>query len=278
MKDTAATEIYDSLTAPLLSLPQVALLLLILLATAIGAGHWAGLKLRQRRARRGELADLSGGETTLGAVLALLGLILAFSFGNSLATYQARKAAILEESNALGTAFVRADYLLRPSSQELQRALYGYALTRIPSGPGLGNRAESIAFLERTLEAQARLWPMTIEATRGEIPAPIQAFVAGAVNAVLDSHLKRVQSMSTPVSEINQIMTLMVALIALCWISFRDGLAGSHVMPRTIVFPTMLWVVMMAIVDTQRADDGFIRDDYGVLRTVIREMEIALQV
>ena len=47
-------------------------------------------------------------------------------------------------------------------------------------------------------------------------------------------------------------------------------------MPRTLIFPAMLWVVMMSIADTQRGLDGFILDDYGVLLTAIREMEIAL--
>src|SRR4051794_14041477 len=44
-----------------------------------------------------------------GALLALLGLLLAFSFGIVEARFAERKALVLEDANAIGTTYLRAE-------------------------------------------------------------------------------------------------------------------------------------------------------------------------
>ncbi len=276
MQETAAVEFYQGLTLPILSFFQLAIFLAVLLPAAVLGGYAIARWQKSRWERSGRPVEVTGGETSLGAILALLGLILAFSFGNSLSSYQNRKQALLVEANALGTAFLRAEYLSGENARLLQRALLEYAKTRVIPEERLEGEAEVVSFLDTTLEAQAVLWPMTLEATRGEVPAAIQTFVAGAVNEVLDAHLIRMQTLATPVSEISQMMTLVIALIALSWLGYREGIRGHPMTQRTFVFSAMLWVVMLSIVDTQRGQSGFIRDEDNVLVTTIREMQLGV--
>lgn len=284
MDSSTPAAVYGGITLPLLSLPQISLVLLVLLPLGVLAGYGIGRWRRSILARRGHSIDVSIGDTTLGAILALLGLILAFTFGNALSTFQAQKQALLAEASALGTAFQRADYLPDPGRTTLQQDLLLYAQTRVIPEGGVGHTHAALAtFLDTSLAAQARLWPDTLAATQvtgpdgAELVAPpVQTFVAGAVNAVLDAHLARMLTFSAPVSDVSLSMTLVVALLALFLVSYREGLNGHALTWRTFVFALMLWVVMVTILDTQRAQQGFVQEDDAILVATIHDMQQAL--
>lgn len=217
------------------------------------------------------------GETTLSAILALLGLLLAFSFGNVLSFSQDRKTAVTNEAAALGTAFLRADYLAEPGRTQLKELLYEYSKTRVLPGNGVIDTFEKAQeYLHQTLQVQAKIWPLTLEATRAPTPPPIQAFVAGSVNEALDAHLLRMQALSNPVSEATQFMVLAAALTGLFLLGNRAGLLGRQLTWRTFVFSGFLFVVMMTITDTQRSGEGLVRLDDSTMRATILDMEIAL--
>jgi len=260
-----------------MSLGNAALLLFLILPSAAVLGYLSG-----KRRRAGLLAgnkDVDGfdGETTLGTVLALLGLLLAFSFGNALSLSQARKAAVVNETAALGTAFLRADYLSEPGRTMLKQALLDYSRTRIVPADGSINSLQSAqAFLAVTLEAQAKLWPLTLEVTADPTPPPIQTFVAGAMNDAIDAHLSRVETLSNPVSEITLAMVLIAALVALFLLGNRAGMLGRALTWRTFVLSGFLLMVMITIMDTQRGSEGFIRVDDTALKATIFDMEQAM--
>jgi hypothetical protein len=53
-------------------------------------------------------------------MLALLGLLLAFTYSFSLSRADMRKQAVINEANAIGTAFLRADLGAEPGRGELR--------------------------------------------------------------------------------------------------------------------------------------------------------------
>lgn len=272
-----AASLYNQISLPLMSLGDVALVLFLILPSAAVLGHFSG-KLR-RAALVAASKDINNvvDETALGTILALLGLLLAFSFGNALSLSQARKAAIVNEAAALGTAFLRADYLAEPGRTELKRALLAYSRTRIVPDDGSINSLQSAqAFLALTLEAQAKLWPLTLEVTADPTPPPIQTFVAGAMNDAIDAHLSRVETLSNPVSDITLAMMLAAALFALFLLGNRAGMSGSALTWRTFMLSGFLFMVMITILDTQRGSEGFVRVDDTTLKATIFDMEQAM--
>lgn len=82
---------------------------------------------------------------------------------------------------------------------------------------------EMQAFLETTLSAQAKLWPLTLEKTQDPTPPPIQAFVAGAINQVLDAHLYRLATLSVPVAAFTQAMVLAATVTAVFLLGNRSA-------------------------------------------------------
>ena len=132
-------------------------------------------------------------------------------------------------------------------------------------------------FLSRTLEIQARLWPLTMQAIADPVAPPVKVFVAGAVNDVLDAHLRRMRTVGLPVSRLSQMTVLVAGLTALFLLGFRTGLVGRRLSWRAFVFAGFLVFVMVAILDMQRSREGTVRLDEGPLLATIREMEQAMR-
>lgn len=274
--DVAA--VYDQIALSPLSLSGLALLLLVALPACSVAGYFNGRSRREKLLEAKQPLDKVVVETTLGSVLALLGLLLAFSFGNALSLAQERKAAAVDEAAALGTAFLRTDFLPEPGRTELRAALVDYAKTRIVPGDGsLRTLADTQGFVRTSLEAQSRLWPLTMEATVDPLPAPLKTFVAGAVNDVIDAHLYRAKTLSNPVSDVTQLMILGLAMTSLFLQGDRTGHLGRDLTWHTFVFSGFLFIVMMSISDTMRPVEGLVQTDVTTLKATILEMELALQ-
>jgi hypothetical protein len=269
--------LYQELTLSRLHLGQIALILAVALPLAVAAGYLAGSAARRRLKGETGAIDRVLSQTTTSAFLALLGLLLAFAFGNSLSVFQSIKGAITDEAAALGTAFLRADYLAEPGRSELQAAILDYARTRVvPRDAPIDTAAKAQAFLERSLQAQSRLWPLTLAATGDPTPPPIQAFVAGAVNALLDAHLYRMATLSVPISAFTQAMVLAAATTAVFLVGNRTGMLGHALTWRAFAFASFLGVLMYTIVDIRRSSEGVIRVDDSALRATIFDMEAEL--
>lgn len=277
MDPATLTEAYSDISLPFLGIVQTALVLAATLPLAAVLGFAMGKRQRRQSLSKSEEIDTLVGETTLGAILALLGLLLAFSFGNTLSISDADKRLMIDEAAALGTAFGRADYLPEPGRTQLQLALYEYAETRLFEDFLAQQDIENVKeMLLDSLVAQAKLWPLTLELTADPLPPALKTFVAGSVNDVLDAHLHRTQTLSTPVSDLSQAMVLATALTALFLLGNRAGALGRALTWRTFVFSGFLLVVMMTITDIQRGEEGLVRMDDTALRATILEMKLAL--
>jgi hypothetical protein len=278
MEPGSVAAVYDHVTLPALGLGAVALILAGLLPSFAILGFWSGRSNRRKRIAAGREVDLRAGEASLGAIVGLLGLLLAFSFGGALSLLEARKTDVIIEANALGTAFLRTDFLPEPEASELRNALHAYARTRIvPSGDVLSSSQDVRDFIERSLEAQARLWPLTVAATDEPLPPALATFVAASVNDVLDAHALRMRSLSAPVAELSQMIVLVAALAALFLLGNRSGIAGRPLTWRTFVFSALLFAVMLTVLDVQRATQGLIRVDQSALQATLLDMESRLR-
>ncbi len=269
---------YTELTLPMFRVHTMALLLLICLPLAAVVGFVSGRARRKQQLANGEAIDPLIGEATFGGIMALLGLLLAFTFGHALTLAHQQEQTLIGEASAIGTAFLRADYLPEAGRNELQEALLDYAKTRVvPADGQLNNAAKVYAFLETSLQSQSRLWPITLAATADPVSDPTKYFVAGAVNEVLDAHLERMQILSVPVSDAAKGMMLVCAVVTLALLGNRAGLAGRPLTWRTFVFSGFLFIVMTMVIDLQRGDDGLMRLDDGPLQATISEMEASLK-
>jgi hypothetical protein len=70
-----------------------------------------------------------------GAVFGLMGLLLAFTFSGAASRFEVRRQLIVQETNAIGTAYLRLD-LLPPGDQPKMREDKNCSLNTLQSAPG----------------------------------------------------------------------------------------------------------------------------------------------
>ena len=86
------------------------LLTVIILLLAVEGGYQLSKRMQHRRPDR---AEASVG-TLNGATLALLAFLLAFVTNNAVNTFSDRRQAVVTEANAIGTTYLRLNFLPEP--------------------------------------------------------------------------------------------------------------------------------------------------------------------
>lgn len=81
----------------------------VVLLIAMVIFHWIGFATRTAEIKKHETQSNEGIGSITGSLLGLVALLLAFTFGMSSTRYDNRRAVIIEEANAIGTAVLRAD-------------------------------------------------------------------------------------------------------------------------------------------------------------------------
>jgi hypothetical protein len=140
----------------------------------------AGYRLGRRRGVRKEHPNLA---TVQGAVLGLLGLLLAFAFSGATSRFIERQDVLVREANALGTAALRAELLPDEQAAALRRALRDYAEARVRLFEQAG-AGDDPALLEELHEHQRRIWSAAAQGVR--IHAWTAELVLPPVNEVID--------------------------------------------------------------------------------------------
>jgi hypothetical protein len=215
---------------------------------SVAAGVFAALLLAMEagfRAGRRAAADADGraGEQVgaiQGAILGLLGLLLGFSFAAAGARFLERQDLIVQEANAIGTAYLRADLLDEPHRSELRASLKRYTEHRLEVSGRLraGFQPSDLAEVQRL---HARIW----NAASGGVVARPAAIVGvlPPVNDVIDLHSTRVAAGSKHLPPLVMGLLIACSLLAIGAIGYGCGLAGRRRAPLS-VFGLALWTTI----------------------------------
>jgi hypothetical protein len=130
--------------------------------------------------------------------------------------------------------------------------------------------------IARSLEAQAKLWPATKLALQGDVPAPIEASLVQAVNAVLDAHTTRLAVGFDRMPAIVLILLVLIAAVSLAEAAHNAGLRGRMIRWRMSAFAFVLVILIFIIVDFDQSLRGFIQVSNQSLISLVQDMEAAI--
>src|SRR5215471_21568173 len=116
---------------------------------------------------------------------ALVAFLVGFAFSGAASRFINRQDIIVQEANALGTAYLRADTIAEPQRDELKAALREYTADRVTLLSREG-RDQIEPLLAKVSGLHERMWKAAIEATQGN--APLMSVVLPSLNDVIDLH------------------------------------------------------------------------------------------
>src|SRR5580698_2277079 len=107
-----------------------------------------------------------------GAVFGLLGLLLAFAFSGADSRFEARRQLIVQETNAIGTAWLRVDLLPVAAQSQLRQDYRQYVDDRIGFYRDLtDDPIKAKADFANSNALQTKIWSESIVAARQD-PSP----------------------------------------------------------------------------------------------------------
>jgi hypothetical protein len=218
-------------------------------------------------------------DVTMNSMLALLGLMLAFTYSFSMSRADLRKNAIITEVNAISTAFVRADLLSDPGRTDVRRVLYDYAKSRHVTPGSIRTLKQMQEVVDQSRELQSQLWPSVKSALRRETvaTAPEKALLVAAVNEVLDSHTSRMAVILDRLPTAVLGLLVFIAGAALGVAAYNSSLSGHPSRWRMSAFALILASLMYIIFDYDTMMRGLIQVDHQSLELLIQDLEAALR-
>ena len=106
----------------------------------------------------------TGASAMEGAIFALLGLLLAFTFFGAASRFDDRRELIVEEANAIGTAYLRLDLLPASAQPELRNAFRRYVDHRVAAYRALPDMTAAQIELVRATDLQQQIWTKAVAA------------------------------------------------------------------------------------------------------------------
>ena len=239
---------------------------------ALEAGYFVGVWQHDKW----QDAEDGGGNLVLTSVLALLALLLAFTFADGVSHYKTRKQAVIGEANAIGTAFLRADLVADPGRTELKTALLDYARTRAVDISKISSMEEVQETVEKSFELMAKLWPTTLSILNQKPPGPVEATLVTAINEVIDWHTIRNMAVFDRLPTIVILLLFFITSAAMAVAGFNAGLSGKMSRWRMTIFAMVLVGVVSVVRDFDNPLFGFIVVSNDSIHSVVTEMEAGL--
>jgi hypothetical protein len=232
-----------------------------------------GRRIGLRRLDQHGQTAMTGLATIEGAVFAVLGLLLAFTFSGAASRFDSRRQQIVEESNNIGTAYLRLDLLSSASQPELRGLFRQYVDLRISAYRKLpSDFAAARADLAQSSNLQNQIWTRAVPATRDADSPAARMLLLPAINEMIDITTTRTVAAQIHPPAVVFVMLLILVLAS----SFLAGHAMAaakysgklHMLCFAIVITAAIYVIL----DFEFPRFGLIRiDSFDQLLVDVRE-------
>jgi hypothetical protein len=226
----------------------VGTILVALLAVEMGYRLGRSWQTRTHEEKEGSVGAMAA------ATLGLLAFLLAFMAGLAAERFDNRRALVIEEANAIGTAWLRAGFLDEPERSRSRELLGEYVDTRLAAAD---DSTQIEAAQKRSEQIQVELWTTAQVLATEHRDSTIAALYFEALNNLIDIHTTRVMAVLT--SRIPADIwagIYIVALLSMVLLGVQTSYGGRRNWMSVIVLALVFAVVLTLIVDLDRPMQG----------------------
>jgi hypothetical protein len=212
-----------------------------------GGAHLAKRVLRHR-AKEPE-APLG---SLVGSVLGLLAFMLAFTFGMTASRFESRKQLVLDEANAIGTAYLRAGLLPSSQKREIRTLLREYVEVR------LHGTVQTIPnVLAHSDRIHDLMWAQAESLVKSDMDSELRTLFVASLNNVIDLHESRLTiALRYRIPGTIWLSLYLLTILSMLAIGYQVGMAGTS---RVLGMPLMALafsIVIIMIADMDKPGEG----------------------
>lgn len=221
-----------------------------------------GRRIGARRLARDAEGARAGVAAVEGALFGLLGLLLAFTFSGAAARFDSRRQLIVEETNNIGTAYLRLDLLPAAAQPPLREKFRAYVDLRLQAYKKLPDIAAAKAELAKASRLQGEIWRQAVAASRAEgasTAAPV--LLLAALNAMIDVTTTRTMAAEIHPPPIIFVMLFAAALATSLLAGYGMAGAKSRSWLHMLGLASVIAAAVYVIIDIEYPRLGLIRVD-----------------
>jgi hypothetical protein len=205
------------------------------------------------------------------AALALLGLLLAFTFSLSLARHDERRAMVVNESNAIGDFYTCASLLREPERSRLQAVIHEYAQHKAD----MIGRLRSGSDLEKELRwfqnMHTRMTAIVAEALAAG--TPIAVSLTNTFNNVTSTQASRLAAYRARLPWSIVLLLFLGAVVPSFLMGLQQATSTKPHLSGTVCFMFMVTLVVYVSLDLNQPGAGTIRVSQEPVERLLQSME-----
>jgi hypothetical protein len=207
-----------------------------------------------------------------GALLGVVGLLLAFGLSLAVSRYEDRRSNIVSEANAIGTTYLRAQTLAEPirsSSLDLLVRYTRIAIRVSDHVPG-GDEANNARVQEERIER--RLWALAGEALDMAPTASAPRLYVETLNEMIDGETVRVAALSNRVPTAVLVLEILGSALALGLLAAYLAIVGRGVL-AVLLASALVAFLLLVTADLDRPTRGMIQIPDSALTNQLASMK-----
>ncbi len=233
------------------------LLLFVGMLLMIGWGRSLGKKILERE----HVSHKEGTGVIEGSVFALMGLMIAFTFSNAADRFDNRRQLIIDEANAIGTAYRRIDLMPQETQAHLQDLFKKYLSLRIQIYKSIPDISKAYQAVDQSRQLQNEIWSYTISNIKQNVSTVVPMLFLPALNKMFDIENERNTGASLHIPIVIIGMLFAVGLVCALLAGYGMAESGSQNWIYRLVFCVMTALTFYTILDLEYPRLGFVRLD-----------------
>jgi hypothetical protein len=239
-------------------------LAVVLVAAEIGfrIGIWL-----QRRDPSSAGTPMTG--AVVGGMLGLVAFLMAFSIGIVIGQHNGRKAMVVTEANAVGTAYLRAGFLDEPDLTTSRNLLREYVEVRLAAA---SDPAQFESAITRSEEIHGELWSIVEDNVRQGKESDVMALFVESINEVIDVHSLRLAAVNLRLPRLLGVVLFAATVLSFLLVGVSNSADGKRDFAAILLFGLAFVAVLMIIVDLDRPQEGLLTVSQTALSDLLDKM------
>ena len=228
---------------------------------------WAiGWRLGRRAPGPGEEPSIKFAEGSM----ALLGLLLAFTFAMALGRHDGRRLAVVADSNAIGDFYTCASLLKDPVRSQLQNVIRQYARLRLEMDRSPLPEQSQPPQLQECYDLQSKMAVLVAQAVQEG--TPIAIYLANTLNNLTSCHASRLAAYLETLPWSIVVLLLLSAATPAFLLGQKQGESTNAHFAGTFCFILLVGLLIFVVLDLNQPARGLITVNLQSLEQVVRSM------